>query len=474
MMVDELLPKGKVAVRMFCHGLGDCFLIAIAGKTRPQYVVVDCGIIGGNPDGPGRTREIVEALRQSCKGCVDRLIITHEHWDHISGFVDAAVEWDLFKRIDELWFAWTESPSDETAIAIRASRKQAMEIALKAFGRCPASAQEQIARVFGFMGYELTDLVAGKALQAAGKVSKTRKAMEAAESLVRGKGGKIRYWEPGDVHPLESGVQFVVLGPPKDLVKLKDSDPSKKNPEVYTLLRASASIQGFANALDPEARTSTFPFDACCRIPKEQFLGGENPALKPFAELRDQYLKKGNEWRRIDDDWLVNTQFLAMDLDDDTNNTSLTFALYDPEEDASMIFAADAQVGNWLSWGDRDYVLTLADNSKKTFTIDDLLSRAAFYKVGHHGSHNATLSKRGLELMTSHRLSAMIPVDVSVAHDKKKWTKMPFQRLLRRLEELTCRRAVPLDAKQVSEPFAAGPESDVLGRQLYIDLNPVV
>ena len=46
----------------------------------------------------------------------------------------------------------------------------------------------------------------------------------------------------------------------------------------------------------------------------------------------------------------------------------------------------------------------------KTVTGPDLLKRAIFYKVGHHGSHNATLSEKGLEQMERLRV-AMIPVD---------------------------------------------------------------
>jgi hypothetical protein len=57
------------------------------------------------------------------------------------------------------------------------------------------------------------------------------------------------------------------------------------------------------------------------------------------------------------------------------------------------------------------------------------------YKVGHHGSHNATLRDKGLELMIRSELSALVPVDAYVAHVKKRWTKMPFNPLMQRLLE---------------------------------------
>lgn len=46
----------------------------------------------------------------------------------------------------------------------------------------------------------------------------------------------------------------------------------------------------------------------------------------------------------------------------------------------------------------------------KLSTTEYLLANTEFYKVGNHGSHNATLIK-GLELMTHNNLVAMIPAD---------------------------------------------------------------
>ncbi len=88
-----------------------------------------------------------------------------------------------------------------------------------------------------------------------------------------------------------------------------------------------------------------------------------------------------------------------------------------------LLFAADAQVGNWLSWQDRSWTV-----DGKTVTGPDLLKNAIFYKVGHHGSHNATLRAQGLEEMARLRV-AMIPVDHAMAV-KKRWGKMPLDELV--------------------------------------------
>ena len=57
-----------------------------------------------------------------------------------------------------------------------------------------------------------------------------------------------------------------------------------------------------------------------------------------------------------------------------------------------MFFAADAQRGNWFSWKD----VTFEDNGE-TVDARDLLSRTVLYKVGHHGSHNATLAGKATD-----------------------------------------------------------------------------
>src|SRR3954467_3009066 len=90
--VPSFRPVGnEVLVRMYGQGLGDCFLLAFpragAGpNTRPVYVVIDCGVIGGTPDGPKRMKKVVNNIRQATQDHIDVLAITHEHWDHLSGF----------------------------------------------------------------------------------------------------------------------------------------------------------------------------------------------------------------------------------------------------------------------------------------------------------------------------------------------------------------------------------------------------
>jgi hypothetical protein len=178
--------------------------------------------------------------------------------------------------------------------------------------------------------------------------------------------------------------------------------------------------------------------------------------------LRETYLAPQDSWRRIDGDWLGAAEAVALNLVGDTNNTSLVLAFEwgEPGSGVVLLFPGDAQVGNWLSWRDQTY-------GKKKIKIDDLLSRVLLYKVGHHGSHNATVRRDprdlsggpngapfGLELMND--IVAMIPVDWDAAKKEMPdpW-RMPHDPLYRRLREKARRRILrsdlqitPLDAQR--------------------------
>jgi hypothetical protein len=124
-----------------------------------------------------------------------------------------------------------------------------------------------------------------------------------------------------------------------------------------------------------------------------------------------------------------------------------------------LLFPADAQIGNWLSWDDISPPFRGAD--QKPVTVSELLRRTVFYKVGHHGSHNATMREVGLERMTSSELVAFVPVDERVARDVRNWRDMPFEPLLARLYEMTKGRVIRLDSGVVTEQMPEFLDEDV-------------
>jgi hypothetical protein len=99
------------------------------------------------------------------------------------------------------------------------------------------------------------------------------------------------------------------------------------------------------------------------------------------------------------------------------------------------------------------------------------------YKTGHHGSHNATLREKGLEMMNSPDLVTMIPVDEDQA--KAKTWEMPFYELLKSLEEKSRGRVLRADKgipnhpkgmrKKEWERFLANVSEDQSEDKLWIE-----
>jgi hypothetical protein len=183
--------------------------------------------------------------------------------------------------------------------------------------------------------------------------------------------------------------------------------------------------------------------------------------------------------RSIDSEWTASAESLALKMDSDTNNTSLALA-FELGDGQVLLFPGDAQVGNWLSWHDQTYAPEVSDG-RPPVTIDDLLRRVTFYKVGHHASHNATLRQFGLEKMTDPRLTAAIPVVEAVAAIQgqgskifgKGW-KMPYGDLYTDLEKRTKGRIVRGDGDPTEEAaaFKAEPTDAEEARRVTVEYGP--
>ncbi len=443
-----------VKVKMYRHGLGDCFLLTFTRHGAPFTMLIDCGVLVGTEDGKGNmikvVRDIAEATKQKAhqQPRLDVVVVTHEHADHVSGFLQAKSEFKKFS-IGEVWLAWTEDPDNELANSLRAQRSARIaalkETSTRLQGlddQASAALRDGIDAILGFFELEATG---------AATTGTTRQALDSIKE--RAPSVYCRPTDPPRNIPELDGVRFYVLGPPEDAKLLHRSNPSKRGKEVYEMALDITLEESFIAALNIEKEIDDpFAIDEIC-TPFDRAAGIPPEAAEhhPFFS-RHYYGTAANnavDWRRIDTDWLQTGADLALALDSDTNNTSLVLAIELVESGKVLLFAADAQVGNWLSWHDRSWSITDAGGNAVTVTAADLLARTVLYKVGHHGSHNATLREKGLEMMTHRDLVAMIPVDLDMA-GRKRW-KMPFPPLKGRLDEMTKGRVLIAD-KETQPP----------------------
>jgi hypothetical protein len=432
-------PQGsssyRAKVRMYRQGLGDCFLISLprSDSDRPYRVLIDCGVILGTADASAKMTEVVENIIAATQGEIDLLLATHEHWDHVSGFVQAKDAFDKLK-VHEVWLGWTENRNDPLTQKLKAQRDAALASLRLGFSRLQLAGDEPAA--------EAVELGGLLEFFGAAKGASTEDAL----ANVRDMSSNLRFCLPSDdpVEPSGTGARFYVLGPPHDEKLLRKINPSARDKETYGLAVDGFQLfmAGAGTALDSKDRGR--PFDGQYEIPFSY--------AKEMAFFQQQYWTPADatdNWRLIDSDWLGGSTELALQLDSLTNNTSLVLAIELADGDV-LLFAADAQVGNWLSWQGLEWEI-----AGKKVTGPDLLKRTIFYKVGHHGSHNATLREKGLEQMEKLRV-AMIPVDEAMAK-KKHWDHMPLDELVAALNEkakglvLRVDRPTPTTQEQVVE-----------------------
>jgi Metallo-beta-lactamase superfamily len=443
----------SVRVRMYRQGLGDCFLLTFPGRERESHVLIDFGVLLGTPGAKQTMQKTARQIVEATGGRLDVLVATHEHWDHVSGFMQAEEVLGRDKlAVGEVWLAWTEKPGDPLAMEMDKRRARALKRIVtatrKLAGATDFGAQRTAERLNGMLEF-------WGGLSAAERRT-TRSALEWVRK--RTEPDPPEYLEPGMDPFLVPGTEEIrvyVLGPPRNPKRLKKSDPSKKTSEVYELAgEADVDFGSFA-ALDSMADGSApggQPFEEWFRI--------DDSEAKGRQFFHEHYGFENDDWRRIEHDWLGITGRLALQLDSDTNNTSLVlaFELGKPGLGRVLLFPGDAQVGNWLSWHEMPAWKVNENGRIRTVTATDLLSRTVLYKVGHHGSHNATLREQGLEIMRSDELAVMLPVHRVMA--KQMDWDMPFAPLLARLQELSKGRILDLEKGLATERPPALSERD--------------
>lgn len=482
-------PSSGVRVRMYDPGFGDCFLLAFRGRDdEPVYVLIDCGVHGQYSGGSDKIRAVLRDIRAATGGRIHLAVVTHEHADHVSGFflgreIFAGTDGDAAGgiEVDQVWFAWTEDPRNPRARRLDRVKKLLLQGLLGA----PRGLKDPEGSLLGFYAIEGTSSPGVEANLPLGGSLFGVSTREAREQLRR-HAGKSIYLKPKQAPLAVPGVEKVrvfVLGPPEDETALLSADPTGEEGEVYegedeerhalrfgtetavvAALGAAGRVPGGAG--DPPEDERYQPFSANHRLHVEKVRA--RPDLYGFDFFHRHYGfepaagagsadaagpaapddEEAVDWRRIDDEWMNAAESLALKLDSATNNTSLVLAFELEGSRRVLLFPGDAQVGNWKSWHDGGWSHANGLAEGEEVTAADLLARTVLYKVGHHGSHNATLRRQGLELMTSDELIALIPVDETWANARKPhpW-KMPYAPMYADLRARTRGRIVRTDQR---------------------------
>lgn len=339
------MSTDSVLVRMYDVGFGDCFLVRINVGGATCKMLFDCGTIKTGARGiDDVVKDVVEAAKDSDQmPRIDVIVATHRHKDHVAGFASAL--WKTV-QVKEVWMPWTENPDDSAARKIRESQSRlaaalASNTARKAALWATSNPGQPNLRLTA-----VADLAANALSNAA-----------AMQTLHEGFAGKpLRCFFPtGNARddtfetPALPSVLVNVLGPSRDERVIRDMDPP-----------AGQSYLQLYDENDPAAVIPE-PFR------EDWWMDAEPPEVSYLLSAADRA-----RINAIGSDFDFN---LAAALDKAVNGTSLMLMLKIASQ--YLLFPGDAQWGTWQA---------ALENAQ----WEQLLSKTTFYKIGHHGSHNAT------------------------------------------------------------------------------------
>jgi hypothetical protein len=341
---------------MYQVGFGDCFLVsfeyadALDDGRSERHMLVDFGSTRRPPKG-GDLEDVAQLIREHTGGRLDVIVVSHRHKDHLSGFaVDAAAEiiGNLQPRL--IVRSWTEDPTlasdaqaparfDERSLTFVRALRSGQALAGALAGSIPDERRGLLGDLRGFAAAELAN----------------QEAVQRLDAWADGAGVYLHYGASSGIETLIPGIGVRVLGPPTleqwpEIARQREEDP-----EFWMLHRAVVDSPGFSD-LVAAASTADREAGSSAALGPEQWL---------IQRMRRQELRSLLRIVRV--------------LDDVLNNTSLILLIQ--AGPIRMLFPGDAQIENW------NFALKNAPDR------EDVLRELALvdlYKVGHHGSRNAT------------------------------------------------------------------------------------
>jgi hypothetical protein len=345
---------------MYQVGFGDCFLLsfryssALADGRQERHVLIDFGSTRWPKGHAARYPEIASDIVQQTGGALDAVVITHRHKDHIGGYgnEEAASSIAALKP-KAVIRPWTENP----AAAANATSPALVGERSRSFARSLVQAQaftEQVTNVVadterGFRG-ELREMALDQL--------PNQDAIDELDALAAATSSGGDYVFAGSASGLEEllpGVTTTVLGPPTIEQWPQVTGEREDDPEYW--LRQRGLLARMLSASDAPSEAARVAGEAETAV-------APGPVRWLVERLHEQ---QTHSLLRI-----------VQGLEDALNNTSVILLFETGKR--KLLLPGDAQIENW------SFALT----SPKADKLRSALPEVDLYKVGHHGSRNAS------------------------------------------------------------------------------------
>lgn len=393
------LPPNSVRVRAYNVRFGDCILISFNKAGTDRHILIDFGNAPGGVRSQGGLNDVFNPVARDLANVtgkrIDLLVMTHEHLDHMEGFLSERAIFDKI-QVGEVWMSVMSSPDYYNRFPQAEPEKRA-RLALYAtalrwdregrFDRLPDSIQS---------------LIANNVLAVANK-----ERIDYIRSLVPKKRLKYlsRRSKAISVPSLGSGVKLEVLAPEEDASVYYGAGGHR------FWLDATAR---FGGSLDSRNRRAT------AKIPKAP----SHIAPDEFELLRDEIAD------------LDLTDLLA--IDKAANNTSLVLRL--TVNGKVLLFPGDAEGESW------------AIMKKKR-----LLAPVDLIKLAHHGSING-MPFQGTEdvmadVLKPGKKTVALVCTCRDVYGNTSETAIPHHLLMDRLEQKCKKVHITEDAASLGQGF---------------------
>ncbi len=358
-------PKpSEIKLHTYQMGFGDCFLLTFLypsgnGKRGFQrHVLIDCGSSAAPRNlSAGLLARAAKDIKNECGGRLDIVVATHRHLDHINGFEtnkSGTAPGDVLRscKPKQVLLPWTEDPKAAPDARHPVSEPGSKRARVRALSAMQGFARDVLA--------EATRLAGPKSLRRGllgqlaflGEVNlKNKSAVTNLLTMGKKPARYLYFGSPLDVSGILPGVKIRVLGPPTLDQSDEIMNERKEDKDQFWLRLGMAGKQQMASATPVLAGKST-----SVDRPEARWI------IPRLDSIRKEQLFE-----------------LVRILDDAMNNTSLILLF--EVGGKKLLFPGDAQIENW------SYALKQAGENKK---LRALLEDVHVYKVGHHGSRNAT------------------------------------------------------------------------------------